>query len=196
MIVGLTGGIGSGKSTVADMFKNIGVPVYDSDSAAKSLMTSSDSLRKAIIDLLGTAAYADQKLNTTFIAHQVFKDKELLKALNAIVHPAVQRDFKEWEEKQDFPYVIQESALIYENKTQGRYDMIIVVSAPEAIRIQRVINRDKVEKSQVLRRMTNQLPQNAKIQLADFVIENDDLVLTGKEVAKIHQKLMAKAKSS
>ncbi len=195
MIVGLTGGIGSGKSTVAHFFRNLGVPVYDSDNEAKALMVSSKTLRKGIIELFGEEAYLGERLNRIFISEQVFKSAELLQSLNAIVHPAVKKDFLQWVEKQKAPYVIQESALIFENASQGNYDKVIVVSAPQEVRLQRVMKRDNVNEVKILERIAHQLPDKQKKDLADFVIENDDLPDTSERVSEIHDQLMRYVKS-
>lgn len=193
MIVGLTGGIGSGKSTVAKLFKQMGVPVYDSDSEAKELMVTSETLREQIKTLLGDNAYLGKRLNKTFISNQIFNDSDILQKLNEIVHPAVKTHFSDWTLLQKKPYVIQETALIFENETQHYYDAIILVTAPEAQRIQRVMDRDCISRAKVLKRISNQLDDIDKVEKADYVIENillDDTVL---QVNKIHQTLLNKA---
>lgn len=192
-VVGLTGGIGSGKSTVARMFRELGVPVYDSDSEAKQLMTSSDKVREAIIDLLGKTAYQGRELNRSFVAEKVFKNPELLQKLNAIVHPAVRNHFKEWAKAQNAPYVVQETALIFENGSQDHYDHIILVTAPLDVRLNRVMERDGVGPKAVLERMKNQMDDADKVDLAHFCIENLDLETTKERVKELHTKLMAMA---
>ncbi|MDC6386829.1 dephospho-CoA kinase [Flagellimonas taeanensis] len=192
-IVGLTGGIGSGKSTVAKMFRELGVPVYDSDSEAKQLMASSSKVRNAIINLLGEAAYQKKELNRPFVAEKVFKDPRLLQKLNAIVHPAVREHFKEWAKDQNAPYVVQETALIFENGAQDHYDRIILVTAPLDVRLKRVMERDGVGPKTVLERMKNQMDDGDKVDLAHFCIENMDLETTRKRVEELHTKLMALA---
>lgn len=192
-IVGLTGGIGSGKSTVARMFRELGVPVYDSDSEAKQLMTSSGKVREAIIGLLGETAYQGKELNRSFVAEKVFKNPELLQKLNAIVHPAVRNHFKEWAKAQNAPYVVQETALIFENGSQDHYDHIILVTAPLDVRLNRVMERDGVEPKAVLERMKNQMDDADKVDLAHFCIENLDLETTKERVKELHTKLMAMA---
>lgn len=192
-IVGLTGGIGGGKSTVAKMFRELGVPVYDSDSEAKQLMTSSSKVRNAIINLLGEAAYQKKELNRSFVAEKVFKDPRLLQKLNAIVHPAVREHFKEWAKDQNAPYVVQETALIFENGTKDHYDRIILVTAPLDVRLKRVMERDGVGPKTVLERMKNQMDDGDKVDLAHFCIENMDLETTRKRVEELHTKLMALA---
>ncbi len=192
MIVGLTGGIGSGKSTVAHFFRQLLVPVYDSDLEAKLLMTESEEVRLALKKLFGHEAYRGKALNKTFISDLVFRDKDKLEQLNQIVHPAVRKHFEQWAEQQKAPYVIQETALIFENGTQDHYDSIILVTAPKHTRIQRVMERDGVTESQVQARIRNQLPDGDKTVLADYLIENIDLTKTKETVDRIHEQLLSK----
>nr|WP_288933448.1 dephospho-CoA kinase [uncultured Allomuricauda sp.] len=191
MIVGLTGGIGSGKSTVAKMFVELGIPVYDSDMEAKELMVASSEVKTAITELLGEEAYDNQGLNRPYIADKVFKDPELLEKLNAIVHPAVRKHFLDWVERQESPYVIQETALIFENDAQDKYDYTILVTAPVETRIQRVIDRDNVEGQAVVDRMKNQLDDEQKVDLANFSLKNLELNKTRRKVKELHLKLLA-----
>ncbi len=189
-IVGLTGGIGSGKTTVAQMFKDLGVPVYNSDIEAKALMHNSKVVREGILELLGETAYKKGKLNRAYIANKVFNDDKLLKALNSIVHPAVREHFLKWVDQQDHSYVIQETALIFENKNQNNYDAIILVTAPEEIRIQRVVSRDNSSKKEIISRIANQLGDSEKISYSNFVIENIDLEKTSKKVLEVNKALL------
>ncbi len=190
MIVGLTGGIGSGKTTVAKIFKDFGVPVYNSDKEAKRLMKSSKKIRKAVRELLGDDAYTGKTLNREFIANRVFQDKSLLHKLNVIVHPAVREDFTSWAKKQGSAYVIQETAIIFENSMQSFYDRIILVTAPEEIRLQRILARDDGSKSKVLDRMRNQRKDSEKIPLSDFVIDNVELDQTYLKVQEVNKCLL------
>lgn len=190
IIVGLTGGIGSGKSTVGSMFKKLGVPIYNSDLEAKNLMGRSKKIKKDIEALLGKGSYMDGEPNREYIAQKVFNDKLLLQDLNKIVHPAVRRHFKSWCQRQNAAYVIQEAAIIFENGMQERYDKIILVTAPKDIRIQRVMDRDGIPSEQVLARMDNQWPDSEKQKFSDFIIENVDLKATEGEVFRIHHKLL------
>jgi dephospho-CoA kinase len=190
MIVGLTGGIGSGKSTVAKFFKALGVPVYDSDAQAKRIMKSSKKIRKKIIALLGEEAYEDKSLNRAYIAKSVFGNKELLEELNGIVHPAVRKHFLKWSQKQDYPYVVQETALLFENKSNHLYDKVILVTAPQKLRIARVMSRDNSTEEQVLARIENQLADTDKIELSDYIIENIDLKETKDKVIKLNKALL------
>ncbi|MEM9648468.1 MAG: dephospho-CoA kinase [Bacteroidota bacterium] len=188
-VVGLTGGIGSGKSTVAQMFRDLGVPVYDSDFEAKQLMTSSQQLKSDIVDLLGTNAYVEGELNRSYIATNVFTNIDLLQQLNGLVHPAVKSHFKDWALAQKSPYVIQETALIYENESQDQYDKVIVVTAPKEIRLKRVMDRDGSTEKEVLDRMRNQIDEEKKVNLADFNIVNLDLESTRNQIAELHELL-------
>ncbi|WP_419211729.1 dephospho-CoA kinase [Maribacter sp. X9] len=190
-IVGLTGGIGSGKSTVGELFKALGVPVYNSDERAKFLMNTSKKLKSRIIQLFGEMAYDDTELNRAFIAKKVFNDTELLARLNAIVHPAVRKDFLKWAKQQETPYVIQETALLFENKLQDFYAKTILVFAPLELRIERLLTRDNSTREQIEARMKNQLDDLAKLELADYSIENIDLVRTKSKVKNLHQLILA-----
>ncbi len=187
--VGLTGGIGSGKSTVAGFFEALGVPVYNSDLEARKLMKTS-KLKKAIKALLGSKAYQRDDLNKPYIAEKIFNDKNLLAKLNGIVHPAVRDHFLEWKNKQDASYVIQESALIFENNSESFYDKIILVTAPISDRLQRIMRRDEINQSQVEDRFKNQLTDEEKLEKADFIINNVLLAETENKVLKLHKVLL------
>jgi len=191
MIIGLTGGIGSGKSTVAAMFKELGVPVYDSDQRAKYLMNTSKVIHDQLVALLGEEAFKDGTLNRSYIAGKVFNDAELLAKLNNIVHPAVRQDFIDWSNDQDANYVIQETALLFENKAQELYDDVILVTAPKEVRINRVLDRDNTTKEQVEARMNNQLDDETKLELANYVIENTDLERTRSKVLQVHTSILS-----
>lgn len=189
-IVGLTGGIGSGKSTVAAMFADFGVPVYNSDEEAKKIMGHSEEVKRKIVTLLGENSYRNGELDRTYIAQLVFKDPKLLEALNAIVHPAVREHFINWTKNQQSEYVIQEAAIIFENGTNEFYDCVILVTAPINTRISRVVARDGISSDKVMERIQNQWEDSRKIDLADYVIENLDLKKTAVQVSKIHRKLL------
>ena len=191
MIVGLTGGIGSGKTTVGEMFVKLGMPVYNSDTRAKKLMESSQELIQNIKELLGEKAYSGTTLNRKYIADLIFKNENLLEAMNGIVHPEVRKDFLLWSKQQKSSYVIQESALIFEIGAQDFYDCIILVTAPIDLRIARVRDRDKSESEKKIReRMGNQLSDATKTTGSDYVIENIDIEHTRQEVLKIHRSLL------
>ena len=186
-IIGLTGGIGSGKTTVLNLFQQQGVPVYIADIEAKKIMHSSPKVKNAITELFGEEAYVDAKLNREYIAEIVFNQKEKLLALNALVHPAVHEDFQEFVSKQQSEYVIYESALLYENKTEGSFDKVILVTAPIATRIERVQKRDGISKVQIEARINNQLPDDVKKNKADYVLYNLELEKTEQAVLELHK---------
>ena len=190
MIVGLTGGIGSGKTTVAKFFVELGVPVYNSDKEAKKLMKSSKKVKKEIIELLGENAYKGKRLNKIYISDKIFKNKSLLTELNSIVHPAVRKHFLRWTKRQDSPYVIQETAIIFENSGQDFYDKIILVTAPEEERIQRVMARSGISKNAILARLKNQWLDIKKEPLSDYVIVNLKLTKTKIKVEEVHNAIL------
>ena len=190
-VIGLTGGIGSGKSTVAAMFNELGISVYNADQQAKMLVDNSEEIRTDIIDLFGQEAYGEHGLNRVYLADIVFDNREKLEQLNSIIHPAVEVNFREWIKRQSGPYVIQENPLIYENKKQNAFDQIILVTAPEPLRIQRVIKRDAFTKEQVKARIANQLSEKYKVKKADYVIHNINIEDTKKNVNYIHEQLVS-----
>lgn len=190
-IIGLTGGIGSGKTTVAKMFEALGVPVYYADAEARKLMQSSAGLRGEIIKLLGENAYNIEGLNRSYIAQIVFRDRTKLNELNALVHPLVENHFKNWLKLQDSPYVVQENALIFENIKQSSFDVIITVTAPLEKRLKRVIKRDGSTEQQVIERIENQLNDEFKVEQATFVIHNITLDKCKDQVNLIHKQLLA-----
>lgn len=192
MKVGLTGGIGSGKTTIAKMFEELGVPVYYADDEAKKLMNSNPQIQKELLQLLGENAYKSRELNRAFIAGAIFNDKNKLKKINAIVHPVVANHFEKWAHHQQSKYVIQENAIIFESGTQDKFDKIITVTAPVEIKIDRVMNRDHMSKEKVKERMNNQLKDDYKIENSFYVIHNLDLEKSLNEVKKIHKSLMGR----
>lgn len=186
-IVGITGGIGSGKTTVAKIFESYGIPVYYADDEAKKLNDTSPIIKKGLIDLFGETIYVSEKLDRALLASKIFSDKELLKKVNELVHPQVAKHFKEWVSVQDSPYVLKEAAILFESGSDKHCDQVILVTAPENVRIERVMKRDKIEKEQVLARMKNQWDDKKKRKLSNFVIENLDLKNTEEQVARIHK---------
>ena len=189
--VGITGGIGSGKSTIARIFESIGIPVYYADKEAKRLMNKNPSLKQAIKLLLSNEAYhKNGRLNRKYIAERVFKDKALLAQLNNLVHPAVRYDFESWAERQENSYVLKESALIFEIKGQSYFDATILVIADKETRIERIIKRDKSNRKAVIDRMNNQLSDEIKIPLADHIVSNNGVNSLIEQVLKIHRKLI------
>jgi len=191
IIVGLTGGIGSGKSTIANFFIELGVSVYVADLEAKKLMNTSKSIRKRMIAEFGAESYDKEKqLNRPYLASIVFNDKSKLAAINNIVHPKLAKHFSKWVQKQKSPYIIQENAIIFENNTADKFDYIIAITAPVNLRIERVIDRDSTTKEDVLARIKNQWDESEKNKLADFVIHNINLPDTKKQVKIIHKKIV------
>lgn len=189
-IVGITGGIGSGKTTVAKMFAALGVPVYYADDEAKKLMNSSLIIRESLTSLLGEETYNEGILNRKFMANKIFNDKELLEKTNAIIHPQVAAHFHNWVGQQNYPYVLKEAAILFESGSFIDCDKVILVTAPEEIRIQRVMERDKVTREEVEARMQNQWLDSKKKQLADYILQNDLLSRTQEEVKNLHSHLI------
>lgn len=194
--VGLTGGIGSGKSTVAKIFEVLGVPVYYADVAAKKLMNENAELISAIIKAFGDDSYKNAKLDRSYISSIVFNDPLKLQVLNDLVHPATLRDAEAWMLLQQHPYIIKEAALIFEAGSNKSLDYVIGVSAPIELRIARVIKRDRISREQVLSRMEKQLDEKAKMELCDFVVMNDESTMLLPQVLALHKALITKAKSS
>jgi dephospho-CoA kinase len=188
-ILGLTGGIGSGKTTVAKMFEALGVPVYNADQSAKMLMQSSQDLKDKIKQLLGEDAYTENRLNKAFISEKIFNNKVLLSQINALVHPEVARDFNSWLTLQTSVYVIKEVAILFETAAEDQFDYILTVTAPEAIRIQRIIERDQIALTKIKAVISNQLQDSEKTVKSDFVILNTDLNDTKNQVYDIHNKI-------
>tara|TARA_B100000508_G_scaffold136931_1_gene130658 strand:+ start:897 stop:1478 length:582 start_codon:yes stop_codon:yes gene_type:complete len=188
-IVGLTGGIGSGKSTVAGFFKELGIAVYIADEEAKKLTNRSIFIRKKLIALLGTEAYNKEGLNRSFVAQKIFNNAELLQQVNAIIHPRVGQHFKRWVKKQHGSYCIKEAAILFENGGYRECDAMILVTAPKETRIERVMQRDGSTREEVLARMQHQWEDREKIPLADFVITNIHRSETQKTVKNIHKTL-------
>lgn len=188
--VGLTGGIGSGKTTVGKLFKDLGISIYIADIEAKKLMNNSEIIKKELIHLFGKEAYLNNEINRPFIADKIFNDKSYLEKMNAIVHPKVKTHFKQWLEQQNSPYVIKEVAIIFEHNQQSSYDLIISVIADKEKRLQRVLNRDKSTSEKVLAIMNNQMNDIDKAKLSDFVIVNNEKSTLENQVNKIHQSVL------
>ena len=189
--IGLTGGIGSGKSTVANIFKVLGIPVFDADTVAKQVMENDLNLRTQLIAQFGATTFLEGKLNRAYLASIVFKDPYQLALLNAMVHPVTLQAAEDWMKLQTTPYAIKEAALIFEAGAGAGLDLIIGVTAPTAIRIQRVMQRDGISREAVLERMDKQIEESIKMRLCDFVIQNDNLHLLTTQVLDLHNQLMA-----
>lgn len=193
--VGLTGGIGSGKSTVAKLLAMRGVAVYVADERAKSLMEESEAVRSAIIAIFGEEAYAAGALNRAWLAEQVFVSKELLARLNAVVHPAVMEDFDRWAEAQTSEYVVIESAILFEAGLDGRVDATIAVMSPEALRLQRAMKRDGASREAIEARMRNQMSDDERCARARYAIVNIELEGLEEDVEQLHRRLCYDARA-
>lgn len=183
-VIGLTGSIGSGKSTVAKVLLSMGFPVYFSDQKAKQFYWKT-TVKEQVKELLGTEVFSGSQIDLNALAKAAFADADTLLKLNQIIHPLVAKDFDEWIERQNASAVVQESALIFEAGVQDRFDSVVTVSAPEDLRIQRVMNRDQLSKDQVLNRLMHQWPDQKKTELADFVIVNDEKQLLVPQILQI-----------
>lgn len=192
--VGLTGGIGSGKSTVAQILEVLGVPVYYADAAAKRLMNEDAELRSAITKVFGNDAYINNALDRKYISSIVFSDPGKLESLNAIVHPATKKDSENWMNQQTTLYAIHEAALIFEAKVSDRLDYVIGVSSPQELRIKRAMERDNVSREEVVKRMTKQLDEETKMSQCDFILINDEKQLLIPQVLELHEKLVRLSK--
>jgi dephospho-CoA kinase len=193
--VGITGGIGSGKSTVCDMLSGYGIAVYVADDRAKELMTESEQLRSALVAAFGEATYDGGKLNRAYLAESVFSNTEALARLNAIVHPAVMADFDRWAEEQEGEYVVLESAILFEAGLDDRVDTTVAVMAPKDIRLQRAMQRDGATREQIERRMDNQLSDDRRCTLSKYAIVNILIEDLQDDVEQLHRRLCYDAKA-
>jgi dephospho-CoA kinase len=196
VIIGLTGGIGSGKSTIAKVFANLGVPIFDADAAAKHIMNTSTEIKEKLIDTFGPNVYlkgdkGEDILNRAQLSKIVFADAHQLALLNAIVHPVTIQAALDWAAVQTAPYVIKEAALFFESGSSLGIHKIIGVSAPRAVCINRVMKRDLCTKEEVEKRMSNQIDASLKMKLCDWVIINDDQQLVLPQVVALHEKILA-----
>jgi dephospho-CoA kinase len=190
-IIGLTGGIGSGKSTVLELFKILGVKTYSADESAKKLVNTDPYLINLIKSSFGENIYDKGQLNSKKLSDIVFEDKEKLKLLNSIIHPAVDKDFKLFLNSNNEDYIVKEAAIIFETKSENNYDKIILIQSPLEIRIERVINRDNISREEVMKRINNQLDENLIIDKCDYVISNENKEDLEDKVLSIHHDLIA-----
>jgi dephospho-CoA kinase len=188
--VGLTGGIGSGKSTVAKVFEVLGIPVYYADEAAKKLMHEDKELKEKIQLQFGKEVYKNGQLDKKHLAGIVFTAPEKLILLNALVHPATLKDADRWMQKQLTAYCLKEAALIFESGAQQQLDYVIGVTAPATLRIKRTMQRDGITREEVLARMDKQMDETIKMKLCDFVIKNDEQEMLLAQVIALHEKLL------
>ena len=191
--IGITGGIGSGKSTVASVFEALGVPVYYADEAAKRLMNEDEELKQKIKQLFGNEVYKNGQLDKKYLADIVFNAPEKLALLNAMVHPATLKDADTWMQQQAAPYSLKEAALIYESGAQQNLDYVIGVTAPAPLRILRTMKRDGTTREAVIARMDKQIDEAIKIKLCDFVINNDEQEMLLPQVLALHEILTERA---
>lgn len=192
LVIGLTGGIGAGKTTCAAIFKELGVPIYYSDERAKEIMNTDHGLRAKLIDTFGNESYlSDGSLNRGHLSRLIFQDQGNIAKINAIVHPAVRNDFMKWcLSNTDNNYLLQESALLFETGSYKHFAKNILVDASEVVRIERVSKRDQITEQQVRDRMSKQLPSADKRKLADYIIENDGNNSLVKQVVEIHLEIL------
>ena len=190
ILVGLTGGIGSGKSTVINYFKELGITCYQADDEAKELMNSDKGLIKKIKNSFGDSIYINSKLDRKKLSAIVFTDKQKLELLNSIVHPYVNRHFENYCKGLEDIYIIKEVAIIFEIGTQNKFDKIILVRAPKEDRVKRIINRDKCNRQDAINRINNQIADDDKIDQCDFIIDNINLEEISNKVLKIHNSIL------
>ncbi|WP_076501296.1 dephospho-CoA kinase [Belliella pelovolcani] len=196
LLVGITGGIGSGKSTVAQIFSILGIPVYHADDRAKWLMTNDTGLKTKILEVFGEKSYSDKgELNRTFLASEVFGNIEKTQLINSLVHPVVKADFEAWALDQKSAYVLKEAALLFETGSAEELDFVITVSSPLRVRINRILLRDPHRNEEQINAIIDQqLPDEEKIKRSDFVVKNVDNKLLIPQVLGIHQKILATLK--
>jgi len=188
MKIGLTGGIGSGKSTVAKVFEILGIPVYYADDAAKRLMNRDPALRDAIIHHFGNGAYNKEGLDRKYLAGIVFNNKEKLELLNSLTHPVTLADSEEWMNAQTSPYIVREAALLFESGADKTVDQVIGVYAPQHIRVKRVMDRDHLTIEEVMKRVSRQLDEEEKMKRCDFIISNNETELVIPQVIELDKK--------
>ncbi len=191
LLIGLTGGIGSGKTTVARIFEVLGIPVYYADAAAKRIMNEDENIKEALINSFGKKAYKNGKLNRSYLSNIVFSNADKLNLLNSIVHPATIKDAEEWIKKQTAPYTIKEAALLFESGSNQNLDYVIGIKSPLELRISRAMKRDGVSHDEVMARMNKQMSEETKLSLSDFVIINDEAQLVLPQVLQLHEKLLS-----
>ena len=187
--IGLTGNIGSGKTTVASCFEILGIAVFNADKQAKLLMDKDVDLKQSLITEFGKEVFFNNELNRKYLSNLAFNDDLVLKRLNALVHPVVQDAFEKWCIKQSGAYVIKDAAILFESNTYQSLDAIICISCPEEIRLKRILKRDNLSEKQVRQRMSHQLAEEKKISLSDYVITNDNSCLVTPQILSVHNAL-------
>ena len=189
-IVGLTGGIGSGKSTVLNEFKDLGIKTYSADNAAKTIINTDTALIDSIKKVFGNNIYQKNKLDTKQLSKIVFQDPDKLKVLNSIIHPAVLKDFDSFIKANDEIYIVKEVAILFETKSEDAYDKIILVRAPLEERIKRVLLRDDTSRDNIIKRINNQIDESLIFNKCDYVIDNHNLSELKDKVSLIHEDLI------
>lgn len=192
--IGLTGGIGSGKTTVAKIFEALGIPVFYADDAAKELMNTNEELKKSIINSFGEAAYKDGMLDRKYLASIVFSNKEKLELLNSITHPLTIKNAESWINNQTSPYIIKEAALLFESGSAEKLDYVIGVYAPQHIRVKRVMDRDNLTTEEVMKRISRQIDEEMKMKLCNYVITNNEQALVIPQVLELDKKFRESTK--
>lgn len=192
--MGITGGIGSGKSTVCGIFARLGIPVYAADREAKRLMREDLALIASVKEAFGSDSYSGNEPNRPFLANAVFGNPEKLALLNSLVHPAVFRDFERWCGLQHAPYVIKEAAIMFESGSYKQVHEVVAVTAPLELRIQRVMERDGSSREEILKRIQAQMPQEEVVKRAHDVINNDGTHSLIRQVVGLHRQFLARAK--
>ena len=190
--VGLTGGIGSGKSIVAQIFEVLGIPVYYSDWEAKRIMNENDSVKKILIEYFGEETYSNGQLNRSYLASVIFNDSHKTELVNSLIHPEVIADADKWFEKQTAPYAVKEAALIFESGAHQHLDKVIGVFAPQNLRLQRIMQRDNMKPEEIFKRMEKQMDEEIKMRLCYYVIKNDETQMILPQVLELHQVLSFK----
>lgn len=195
--IGITGGIGSGKSIVRKMFEQLGIPAYDADESAKRLMHQDEQLVRQIKSEFGEQIYNDDmQLNRKLLSSIIFKDKSALAKINSLVHPAVFHDYDQWvQSHRNAPYLIKESAILFEAKANSGLDYVITVTAPQPLRVERVMHRDDSSENEVLQIMEKQWPEEEKITHSDFIIQNDEKKPLLPQVMELHGKFISLSKT-
>lgn len=188
--LGITGGIGSGKSTVSEIFSLCGIPVYIADIESKRLVATSSVIREKLIEMFGEELFENNVLNKPLLASHIFNDKDKLSAVNAIIHPEVEKDFRDWIlAHSDYNIVAHEAAILFESGFNELMDKVVMVYTPLDMRVERTVKRDKTSREKVLERIQNQMPDEAKAKLSDFIIVNDEAQSLIEQVLNVLEQL-------
>jgi dephospho-CoA kinase len=189
--IGITGGIGSGKTTVAKVFQTLGIPVFDADTEAKNIMQNDENIRRQLVQHFGEKVFENGQLNRQYLSSVVFNDKEKLRTLNGIVHPATIRAADEWMQKQNAPYAVKEAALLFESGSNKNLDVVIGVQAPLEMRIRRTMQRSNLSRRQIMERMEMQMDETEKMRLCDYVVVNDEEQFLIPQVLQLHKRFIS-----